>query len=609
MKRFCLLGAAVAALLVPCTASAQFTRDWAVSFDGGMNLNDRAGGVVTDAAGNVYLVGSINDSSSVNPDIALSKYDAAGAFQWRNTFDGPANGQDNGFEVALGGDGSVIVVGRTTTSSTSTDILTLKYRATDGALLWARTYDGPAHSIDQGLDVAADAQGNVYVSGQVWNDAEYYVNGDWCTLKYAADGTLAWAALYDGPATYVGYNDMPIHLALDPAGNVVVTGDSPDAGNSTDIATVKYNASTGALMWENRYDLGGNATGLGLAPNGDVLVAGNTFQSGNKVVLMRIATGDGSTVWATVDVFPHDGLLVVPNSMAVDGQGNPIISVTYDPDFDNSNLNYTIQTTKYSFAAGVRMWSTSVGNMDRYDGQAARAVSVDSLGNVMVAGSNLVVPKDGFSAWYFRGTDGALLWNGQYAFPFNSDRTRKVLFDSAGNMIAAGDAINNNNAYADIFLIKFRRDAGLTGMQLVRGLLVSGTLDSMRTSDDGYLVARCGPVISSSESPLQLVITGTVPLQAPTVLSVRVEARVSIPNLSQKIELWDYVAGQWVQLDLRAGTTSDQTVQLDAPSPARFVEAGTRQVKARLVYRATGPLLSYPWRASVDEVAFIATSG
>ena len=35
--------------------------------------------------------------------MALYKYDAAGNFQWKKTYDGPAQGQDNGFEVTLVG--------------------------------------------------------------------------------------------------------------------------------------------------------------------------------------------------------------------------------------------------------------------------------------------------------------------------------------------------------------------------------------------------------------------------------------------------------------------------------------------------------------------------
>jgi hypothetical protein len=191
-------------------------------------------------------------------------------------------------------------------------------------------------------------------------------------------------------------------------------------------------------------------------PNGDVVVSGKTLQNDYKIVVLRYDGTTRAQLSAKVDVFPHHGQLVVGHSMGIDGAGNPLVSLTYDPDTDNSNLNYNIQTTKYDFQTGDRIWSVSYGNINRYDAPGAAAVSVDAGGSVIVAGSNLFIPHSRLALWYYRGSDGALLWYGDHAFPADSDKPVKVLFDSSGSIIAAGTT-TNNNGLSDAFVIKLKR--------------------------------------------------------------------------------------------------------------------------------------------------------
>ncbi|MBS1723375.1 MAG: PQQ-binding-like beta-propeller repeat protein [Armatimonadetes bacterium] len=446
----------------PIAANAQFNLAWADTLDGGRNLCDYATNSVADSLGNIYVVGTVNSYGADEfADISLQKFSPTGVLLWTRLFDGPAHSQDIGIDLALGGDGSVNVVGRVLTADASSDIVTLKYRATDGALLWSRQIDGPAHSVDTGCDIAADASGNVFVTGEVWNDAEFYSNGDYCTVKYTADGSLAWSRLYDGPANYIAISDQPQNIAVDRNGDVVVSGDSPGPSNIDDIVTVKYRGSDGAQLWEQRYTgLGANdnAVGLEIASNGDPIVTGNTFQNDYKIVVIRYDSVSGVQQWAKVDVFPHHGQLNRFYSMALDQGNNPVISLTYDPDVNESNLNYNIQTTKYDFATGERIWSVSYGNSDRYDAQGARAVAVDKLGNVVVAGSSLVLPHTRFALWYYRGSDGALLWTKDYAFPFDSDKPSRVFFDRFGNIVSCGTTTNNNTSLTDVFVTKWTRN-------------------------------------------------------------------------------------------------------------------------------------------------------
>jgi hypothetical protein len=111
---------------------------------------------------------------------------------------------------------------------------------------WVARYDGPANGYDLAWAIAVDGSGNVYVTGQSRGSG----TDDYATVKYDANGNQLWIARYDGPAN--GY-DLAWAIAVDGSGNVYVTGKSIGAGTDTDYATVKYDTN-GNELWVARYD-------------------------------------------------------------------------------------------------------------------------------------------------------------------------------------------------------------------------------------------------------------------------------------------------------------------------------------------------------------------
>ena len=114
------------------------------------------------------------------------------------------------------------------------DYYTARYAAANGALLWEKSYNGPANSVDSATSVAIDSAGNVAITGTSYFTINNY---DYYTAKYAAaNGALIWERHYDGPAHG---NDSPVRVAVDRAGNVVVTGESVGSGSGYDYHTAK----------------------------------------------------------------------------------------------------------------------------------------------------------------------------------------------------------------------------------------------------------------------------------------------------------------------------------------------------------------------------------
>lgn len=140
------------------------------------------------------------------------------------------------------------------------------------------------------------------------------------------------------------------------------------------------------------------------------------------------------------------------------------------------------------------------------------------------------------------------------------------------------------------------------GFTLDRGLVLSSALAQLLASDDSYLILRPGIVLSSSEEPVQLVVIGTARGATASSLKFDLESSVNQANLSQRIYLFDYVANGYVLLDTRPATLADSVVEVTATNPQNFLEPSTNRVKAKITYKASGPLLTYPWQAKIDQV-------
>jgi hypothetical protein len=63
-------------------------------------------------------------------------------------------------------------------------------------LEWLARYESPAAGEDVGNAIAVDSSGNVYVAG--YTRVSSWGTGDYLTIKYRPDGTLAWVRTYDG---------------------------------------------------------------------------------------------------------------------------------------------------------------------------------------------------------------------------------------------------------------------------------------------------------------------------------------------------------------------------------------------------------------------------
>src|SRR4030066_935861 len=212
---------------------------WVRRYNGPGNYLDDAYDLAVDNNGNVYVTGFSVGLGSAVDDYATIKYNSIGDSLWTRRYNGPGSGGDEAFAIAVDNTGNVYVTGSRdaeTGAAVNLDYLIIKYSAL-GDTLWTRRYNGPGNGKDEAYVVAVDDSENIYVTGYSDRDPSAALNQDYATVKYAADGTLEWVTRYDGPSDS---GDVAYALAVDDSGNVYVTGRSRGKGSGYDFATIKY---------------------------------------------------------------------------------------------------------------------------------------------------------------------------------------------------------------------------------------------------------------------------------------------------------------------------------------------------------------------------------
>ncbi|MFC1502698.1 hypothetical protein ACFL6A_04740, partial [bacterium] len=242
---------------------------WTVRYNGVDNDDDRGRVVVLDRTGNVTIAGTVYNPVTFN-DFLIVQYNHAGHELWTNTYDGPGGTWDTVYDMVQDKNDNIHITGPSRGSGTDFDYATIKYDA-QGQELWVARYDGPVNAWDEAYSLAVDTAGNVIVTGESQGMG---TNADYTTIKYDSSGNELWVERYNGP---INDSDAAYDLSLDDEGNIYVTGESRGVGTLADFTTIKYDRS-GEELWAVRYDGPGNnediARAISVDDNGDVIVAG-----------------------------------------------------------------------------------------------------------------------------------------------------------------------------------------------------------------------------------------------------------------------------------------------------------------------------------------------
>lgn len=447
---------------------------WAKKLEGPQSEN--VTDIKTDAAGNVYTVGTFMGSGDFDPgpavhnltsggtiDIFISKLDGSGNYIWAVKIGGATNSEKVN-SISLDGSGNIYTIGTfdgtvdfdpgpgtfNLTPTTNFGVFVLKLNAS-GNFTWAKVLE--ATSTVYGNGIAVDPAGNVLTTGAFQEICDFDPGAGMSNLvalggkflftsKLDASGNFIWAkSAGEGASTYSKA------MTTDAFGNIYVTGYflgkvdfDPGPGVHTlstsesdlegDIFVTKF-SSSGNLIWAKRmggisHDLG-NAIAVDAA--GNVYTAGRfmetaDFNPGAGVFNLTSSTtyyntfvsklnANGNFVWAKK---LSSTFIEEINSIALDSSGNLFTAGSYL----NGTNSYEIYLNKLDPSGNVS-WSKIYGGTLK---DAANAIGTDVSGNIYMVG-------------YFEGTTdfdpGAGI--------FNQTTTDRDIFvtklDGSGNFVWA----------------------------------------------------------------------------------------------------------------------------------------------------------------------------
>jgi len=269
---------------------------WQHTFNDSADGHDYPTALVVDSLDNIY-VGGYGQGSTGTDDFLLIKYGPDGANPdgtpiWQNTYDRGVSGQDRINAVAAGVDG-VAVTGYSH-NGTDFDYLTIKYDF-DGSQTWLKIYNS-GFGDDRAQAAVLDISGHVLVTGSATNGS----NDDIHTIKYKnTDGTVLWSKSYAG-----AYTDQGKKLFIDATDNIYLAGTTYTLTGFTDLYTAKYAPGDGALVWEKIYNSSNGDTDIPVdimvAGAGEVFVAAYTTKvSGDDdILVVKYKKDNGTQLWA-----------------------------------------------------------------------------------------------------------------------------------------------------------------------------------------------------------------------------------------------------------------------------------------------------------------------
>ena len=425
----------------------------------GGSSEDTPAGIVVDAAGNSYVVGTTQSSDypttvgafsragAVNgvTDVFVAKINPTGTALVYSTFLGGSN-FDTGRAIAIDSSGNAYIAGSTMSTDfpttrksfdpifnipgncprcgiDNTDGFVTKLNSTGSGLVYS-TFLGGAQDSDDVFAITVDAAHNAYVTGET-GSADFPVTpGAFRTTKIGAFDAFVTKLNAAGSAlvysTFIGGTavDFGVRIKVDSSKNAYVLGNtssldfpvtpgtfSASPRGSFDIFVLKLNATGSSLIYSTC--LGG--TTMDLAGGLAVDSAGNAYVSG----------GAGSSDFPTT---PGAFQTAAPSGGGFVAKLNPT----------GSSLVY----------------STYFGD----SGTAAFGLAITPAGNVWIAGSTtsetLPTTPDAFQRFIHPGTTeafltelnatGSALLYSTYLGGSNTDYATDVTLDSTGNVFVTG---------------------------------------------------------------------------------------------------------------------------------------------------------------------------
>jgi uncharacterized delta-60 repeat protein len=417
---------------------------WAIRYDGGIADDDGAWAMAVDSSEHIYVTG-YSWGKGTSSDFATIKYDFNGKQLWLDRYDGPASEEDWPWDIALDSSGNVYVTGWSTGVDTKSDFTTIKYN-NKGKRIWVARYNGPANGYDHAYALALDSAGNVYVTGWCQGIA---TNEDYTIVKYDNNGNQLWVARYNGPASG---QDRASAIAVDNIGNIYVTGWSAGENVSLDFTTIKYD-SNGNQLWVARYDGPANgedkASAIALDSMGYIYVTGSSMGNGTGTDYATVKyDSKGNQIWVARYDGPASGADEAV-ALAIDSAG--YVYVTGSSIGIDTYQDYA--TVKYD-SNGNQIWVARYNGSENGEDTPSK-IALDGLGNIYVTGWSTGNNQRYDFATIKYDNSGNQIWLARFDGPAGGhDKAYDLAVGISGSIYVTGRS-SGKGTYYDFATIKY----------------------------------------------------------------------------------------------------------------------------------------------------------
>ena len=444
---------------------------------GGSN-NDFAHRVVLDSAGNAYVLGwtTSSDFPLVNPfqptlhginDVYVSKWSADGSTLLYSTYLGGSS-QERGFGIAIDSANNVYLTGRTDSDDFPTrnayqpdspGAFVTKLNASGSDLVYSTYLGGTplkGSNGDIGYSITVDPSGHAYVTGETGSPDFPLLNpiqptygggeADVFVTKFNPAGDqLLYSTFLGGSGGEVN-SDVGTGIALDPSGNIYVTGytnsgDFPVAnaiqpaygGGEGDAFVTKLNPAGSAFIYSTHLggddnfsdggsditaDAAGNAYITGMASSTDFPTF-NAFQANLRgitdVFITKLNPTGSQFIFSTFLGGNNPGSLDVGRGIVIDSASNVYITgqagsldfPTANPIPPGTGGYSTVFLTKLHSSGSSLIYSSYLPAATGYTQYESGGLAIDGQGGVYLTGYTFGPNStEAFALKVFEGTPG-----------------------------------------------------------------------------------------------------------------------------------------------------------------------------------------------------------
>ncbi|MFD2247169.1 SBBP repeat-containing protein [Pontibacter ruber] len=451
--------------------------EWEQRYNGQGQSKEYFQSSAMDKEGNLYLTGTSYGApafrfgaSREHGEILTVKYAPSGEVLWSNTF--VADSSRDIFEysevaygIAVDESGGVYVSGvrqiQTSDLEINQKVILFRLNTADGAQVWNTTFS-VENEVFEPAAITADRSGGVYLTGTSYR-----------TFKFdARTGSRIWSARYTGAVGSSGGSETDIARAIvvDEKGGVVVTGRSflkflYHVGHGPALpvysyATVKFDAATGASLWEARYTgdttstVENDARAMALDSAGDVYVTGTRrgTVADEGLVTIKYSNSSGEQLWTSRNSNGYES-----NAIVTDDAGGVYITGS---SYQGSMLHDALLTVKYSAASGQQLWENKHPKPPGAGYITSRTMAVGKANDVYVAGiSGDQLHNTGYTTIRYNAASGSTQWRDFYRVSLSRGNLN-IHLNSNGNVFVAGSAFNEGFANSDYVLLRYAAATG-----------------------------------------------------------------------------------------------------------------------------------------------------